>query len=406
MFGKDNSVEILLVNRDNFILFTPMLAEVVSGSIEAKHVVSPLREFFSKVIFQEAEAGSVDFEKKIVRISHGNKSEAHEVPYDYLVLALGSETNFYGLPGVEEHSFPFKTISDAMNLRNHIIDMFERADMEPDAQVRKRLLTFVVAGGGFSGIEVTAELNDFIRTSRRFYRNVRPRDIRIVLAVSGPRIMPEISEGLAVYALDRLRAQGIECYLDTKVHSAGMNTVQLENGDTILSETLIWTAGVAPDSLITALSCKKDKKGRIVVNEFLEAAELQGVWAIGDCASVPDLRTGVPHPPTAQNAVREGRHAAHNIAAAIKGDRFRRKPFSYSSLGTLAPLGYRTAVAEIRGLKFSGFFAWWLWRTIYLFKLPDLYSKVRVALDWTLDLFFPRDIVQLKVVMKAKEEGE
>jgi len=404
IFAKDNGVEIMMVNRNNFVLFTPMLAEVVSGSIEAKHVVSPLREFFRKVIFQEAEVESIDVERKIVHIYHWNKSEAHDVFYDYLVLALGSETNFYGLPGVEQHSFPFKTISDAMNLRNQVIDMFERADIEPDAQVRKQLLTFVVAGGGFAGIEVTAELNDFIRTSRRFYRHVSSGDIRIALVVSGPRIMPELSEDLAVYALNRLRSQGIEFYLDTKVQSAGMNRVQLENGAAILSETLIWTAGVAPDSLITSLSCRKDKKGGIMVNEFLEAPELPGVWAVGDCASVPDLRTRSFHPHTAQHAVREGKHAALNIAAAIKGDSFQRKPFSYSSWGTFAPLGYRTAVAEIRGAKFSGFFAWWLWRTIYLIKLPDFYSKIRVALDWTLDLFFPRDIVQLRVVMKAKDK--
>jgi NADH dehydrogenase len=404
IFAKDSSVEILLISRDNFILFTPMLAEVVSGSIEAKHVVSPLREFFRKVIFQEAEVKSVDFESKIVCINHWMKKEIHEVAYDYLVLAPGSETNFFGLPGVEENSFPFKTISDAMDLRNHVIDMFELADMEPDARVRRALLTFVIAGGGFAGEEVTAELNDFIRTSRRFYRHVRSRDIRIVLVVSGSRLMPELREDLAAYALNRLRSQGIEFYLNTKVQSAGMNTVQLENGDTILSETLIWTAGVAPDSLITTLSCTKDKKGRVMVNEFLEASELPDVWAVGDCASVPDSRTGSSCPPTAQHAVRQGRNAAHNVAAAIQGDRYRRKPFSYSSWGMLAPLGYRTAVAEIRGVKFSGFFAWWLWRTIYLIKLPDMYSRVRVALDWTLDLFFPRDIVQLKVVMKGKDK--
>jgi len=409
MFARDLTVEIILVSRDNFVLYTPMLAEVVSGSIEAKHVISPLREYFSKVTFMEAEVKSVDISGKSVTIYHWGERDTRTIFYDYLVLSLGSETNYYGLPGVEVNSFPFKTIADAMDLRNHVIDMFERADMEAEVPVRQRFLTFVVAGGGFAGVEVTAELNDFIRTSRRFYHNVRAGDIKLVLIVSGKRIMPEMNEDLAAYALKKLRGQGIEVYLGRKVSSTDAKSVELDNGDIIYSETLIWTAGIMPSNLISSLPCAKDRKGRIVVNGYLKVPELDNVWAIGDCADIHNPEADTSCPPTAQHALREGHIAANNIAAELKGgNRLSSQPFRYSSQGTLVPLGYRNAVAQIRGFRFSGFFAWWLWRTIYLIKLPDMYCKVRVALDWTLDLFFPRDIVQLRVVMKnrSNEKGD
>jgi len=402
IFAKDKGVDIILVNQKNFFLFTPMLAEVVSSSIEAKHVISPVREFFKKVSFQEAEIQSVDLEKRVITASHCNKCEAYHIEYDFLVLALGSVTNFYGLQGVAENSFPLKSLADAMALRNHVIDMFEHADMEHDAQMRRRLLTFVVAGGGFAGVEVAAELNDFIHTSRKFFRNVHPDEVKLILVVLGSRIMPEISEDLASYALNKLRKYGIELRMQTKVINATPNEIELDGGDRIATNTLIWTAGIASNPIIETLPCNKDKNGKIITNEYLEVPGWPGVWAAGDCAHIPDLKTGNPHPPTAQHAVREGKQVAQNIAAAVMSKDADRKPFQFSAKGTMAPLGYRTAVVEIKGFKFSGFFAWWLWQTIYLSKLPTLYRKIRVATDRTLNLFFQKDIAQLKVFMKTK----
>lgn len=402
IFVKDKDVEITLVNRDNFFLFTPMLSEVPSSGIEAKHVISPIRAFFNKVSFQQAEVHSIDLNKSVVTTSHCPNCEINHLEYDYLVLALGSVTNFYGLPGVAENSFPMKALGDAMALRNHVIDMFEHADMVKDAETRRRLLTFVVAGGGFAGVEVAAELNDFVHVSRKLYRNIRPDEVKLIVVVGAPRIMPEISEDLAAYALDKLHKRGIEFHLQTKLVKATTNSVELENGNhfSIPTNTLIWTAGVSQDPIIESLPCEKDRRGKIMVNEYLEVPDLPGVWAVGDCAHIPDPETGNSFPPTAQHAVREGKQAAQNIAAIIQGRGEDRNSFKYSPLGTLAPLGHRTAVAEIKGFKFSGFFAWWLWRTIYLTKLPGFDRKIRVAIDWTLNLFFQRDIVQLKVFMK------
>src|SRR6516225_4036142 len=289
-----------------------------------------------------------------------------------------------------------------MMLRNHIIDLFEHADMQSDPELRRALLTFVVAGGGFAGAETVAELNDFAYTARRYYPNVRPAEVRVVLVHHGSHIMPELSQDLGDYALAKLRKRGVEVFLNTGVLSATAESVELTNQETIRTHTLVWTAGIAPSPLLATLPCARNKRGQIVVNEYLEVPDRPGLWALGDCAEIPNPQTGEPYAPTAQHATREGRVLAQNIAATLRGGT--KRPFIYRPLGMLASLGRRSAVAEICGFKFSGFLAWWLWRTIYLFKLPGLERKVRVAMDWTLDLFFRRDIVLLKVFMKKALE--
>jgi NADH:quinone reductase (non-electrogenic) len=398
IFRHDNDVEIVLLSAENYLLFTPMLPEVPSSSIEAKHIVSPLRAFFRKVKFQNTEVDAVNLERRTILAAHCPACRQREIEFECLVLALGSVTDFHGLPGVAENALPMKTLSDAMLLRNHVIDVFEHADMEEDADIRKAMLTFIVAGGGFAGTETVAELHDFAYTARRFYPRIRPEEVRVILIHHGPRIMPEISERLAAYALKKLRARGVEVLLNTGVKSAGADWVELTDGQAIRTRTLVWTAGVSPHPLIANLPLARNKRGHIIVNGRLEAPGFPGVWALGDCAEIPNPRTGRPYPPTAQHAVREGKLAAQNIAAHLRGQR--KKEFLFRPLGALAALGRRSAVAEIAGMRFSGFFAWWLWRTIYLFKLPGLERKVRVALDWTLDLFFERDIVLLKIFME------
>jgi NADH dehydrogenase len=401
-FAHDEDVAITLISEENFLLFTPMLPEVPSSSIEAKHIVSPLRAFFRKVKFQNSTVRSIDIETRIVVVSHCPVCQRFELKFDHLVLALGSTTNFRGVRGVAENALPMKTLSDAMMLRNHIIDLFEHADMQSDPELRRALLTFVVAGGGFAGAETVAELHDFAYTARRYYPNVRPEEVRVALVHHGSHIMPELSEDLGDYALAKLRKRGVEVVLNSSVLSATAESVELSNQETIRTHTLVWTAGIAPSPLLATLPCARNKRGQIVVNEYLEVPDRPGVWALGDCAEIPNPQTGEPYPPTAQHATGEGRILAQNIAATLRGGT--KRPFIYRPLGMLASLGRRSAVAEICGFKFSGFLAWWLWRTIYLFKLPGLERKVRVAMDWTLDLFFRRDIVLLKVFMKKALE--
>lgn len=391
----DDSVEVILVSEQNFLLFTPMLPEVASGALEPRHIISPIRAFFRKAQFHKSEVDCIDIESRKIVIRHCPACRQHEIEFEHLVLALGSITNFYGLPGVAQHAIPMKSLGDAMALRNRVIDLFEHANMEQDHERRKVLLTFVVAGGGFAGTETVAELGDFACTARTFYPNIRPDEVKLILVHHGSRIMPEISKDLAGYALQTLQRSGVEVRLHTGVRAASAGWVTLTTNERIRTHTLVWSAGISPDPLLARLPCPRNRRGQIIVNECLEVPDHPGVWALGDCAQIPNLRTGQPYPATAQHAVRQGRIVAQNIVAALHGRR--KKAFAYKPLGVLASLGRRSAVAEIRGFKFSGFFAWWLWRTVYLLKLPGVERKLRVASDWTLDLFFPRDVVLLKL---------
>ena len=402
IFKQRDDVEITLVNQNNYLIFTSMLAEVVSSSIEAKNIVIPLRECLDNAGFKELIADSIDLDKKTVLCHRLDNNENFTFGYDYLVLAMGSITGFHGVEGAEEYSFPLKNLADAMELRSHVIDMFEMADLEADHDVRKSLLTFAVVGGGYTGIEVAAELNDYVDASRRFYKNVKRDEVKVVVIDPGDRIMHEMSEGLAEYGTALLKKRGMEFRLDTRISKVTSGSVETADGGRIETHTAIWAAGTSPQPVIAALPCA-DKKGRIEVNEYMEVPGFPGVWALGDCAVIPDPHTGKPYPPTAQHATREGKRTAFNIAAAINGKQEDRRPFIYQTQGMLAPLGRRSAVAEIKGLRFSGFFAWMLWRCIYLGKLPGWDRKIRVAIDWFLDIFLPKDIVQLKFLMRVRQ---
>jgi len=384
-------IEVTLVNRDNYFLFTPMLHEVAGGELDAHNIVNPIRKMLHRVRFFCGEVHAVDLERRRASVSHGRDAHPHELEYDQLVLALGSTTNFFGLPGVEDRAFTMKSLDDAIRLRDHLIAQLDEADFDCAAAQRERLLTFVVAGGGFAGVETAGSLNDFLHESLRFYPNLKREMIRVVLVCSGPVILPELKERLGRFAQRKLVARQVEILNQVQVRGASDEGVELSDGRRILSNTLIWTAGTSPHPLIAAIACKKER-GRIVVNPDFELPEWPGVYAVGDCASLLAHKTQKPHPPTAQHAVREGRVLADNLRAAFAGRP--KKGFRFSSLGQLATIGRRTGVANILGMNFSGFVAWWLWRTIYLLKLPRFEKKVRVALDWTLDLFFTKDIVR------------
>jgi NADH dehydrogenase len=400
MLGRSDGIEVTLVNRDNFFLFTPMLHEVAASDLDLTHIVNPIRKLLKRVRFFAGEAESIDLTRRLVRVWHGEDRHPHELPYDHLVLALGSVTNYYGLPGLAERAMTMKSLGDAIALRNRVIGNLEEADFECCAAVREPLLTFVVAGGGFAGVETAAAIDDFAREALLFYPNLAAGDIRTVLVHSGQVILPELTEKLGRYAQRKLMARGVDVRLGLKVIEQASDHVRLSDGSTIRSCTLVWTAGTAPNPILASLPCALER-GRVCVSETLEVPGWPGVWALGDCAFIPDPRTGSPHPPTAQHAIREGRTLARNIMALIRGrSPIQRRPakplrpFRFTTIGQLASLGRRTGVASILGVNFSGFLAWWLWRTIYLAKLPRLEKKLRVALDWTLDLFFTKDLVQ------------
>jgi NADH dehydrogenase len=325
------------------------------------------------------------------------------VPYDHLVLALGSVPNFFGLAGVQENALTMKSLADATALHAHVIDKLEHADLEPDPSVRRAMLTFVVAGGGFAGVETLAELNDFVRGAGRYYSRIDPDDVRMVLVHSGERILPEVSPSLSEYACRKLRSRGVEVRLQSRLHSFDGHRVLLVGGEEIATRTLVWAAGTSPSPILDRIDVPRQKGGKVEVDATLAVAGHPGIWALGDSAAIPDVTCGGRCPPTAQHALRQGRQLAANIVAELRG--LPPQPFAYKPQGLLAGLGRHAAVAEIYGLKFSGFPAWWLWRTIYLLKLPSLERKVRVALDWTLDLFFPRDIVYLRPLHMAAGPG-
>jgi NADH dehydrogenase len=406
--ARGADVDVTLVNRDNFFLFTPMLHEVAASDLDITNIVSPVRKLLRRVTFFHGNVESIDLVNKRVGLSHGHEEHCHSLPYDHLVLALGSTTNFFNLPGLADRALTMKSLDDAIVLRNRLIANLEEADFECCAPLRAPLLNFVVAGGGFAGVETIAGMNDFLREAVRFYPHLREDMLRVILVHPGKMILPELGEKLGTYAQRKLIERNVEIHSNCKVTAVTDREVTLSDGTTVTTNTLVWTAGTCPNSLLDTLPCRKER-GRVLVNEYLEVPEWPGVWAFGDCAVVPDRKTGKSHPPTAQHALREGKVAAQNILATIRGDR--KNPFLFSTLGLLAPIGRRTGVANILGVNFSGFIAWWLWRTIYLMKLPRFEKKVRVALDWTLDLLFSKDLVQFMTVRPStlslvEEESE
>ncbi|MGB9241877.1 MAG: NAD(P)/FAD-dependent oxidoreductase [Terriglobales bacterium] len=400
-FRTDRSVSITLVNNTNALLFTPMLAEVAGGSLEPSHISAPLRGLH-RVEFIRAHVSGIELEKRRVilesRFSGQESVSLREIAYDHVVLALGGVSSYLGLANVEKVAFDFKNLLDAIRIRNRVIEMFERADREPDDSVRRSLLTFVIAGGGFAGVELAGALNDFARGILADYPNVKPDDVCVLLVHGRDRILPELSESLANYAQRTMETRGVTFRLKTRLADARPGTVVLSDGE-VRAETLVWTAGTAPNPLLKSLPIEKDKRGAVIVDSSLSVPGYEKVWALGDCAAVHDAKTGNACPPTAQYALREAKALAGNIQADIRG--LPRQGFHFDSLGALCVVGHQTACAELsvpffrnRTVQFSGLLAWLMWRGIYLAKLPGLERKIRVLIDWTVELFFPKDIVQ------------
>jgi NADH dehydrogenase len=387
----DPDFEVTLISQENFFLFTPMLHEVAASDLDVTHIVNPIRRILRKhVRFFEGEVQSVNLAERRVVVAHGLNRHTHSMEYDHIVFGLGCVTNFYDISGLLERAVTMKSLGDAIVLRNRLIEHLEEAGTDCAEKDRAALLTFVVAGGGFAGVETTGSINDLLKDALPYYPNLKTEMLRVLLVHPGDFVLPELGEELGRYAGRKLAERGVEIRPNTKVKAVTSREIELTDGTRIDSFTLVWTAGTSSHPLIDQLDLPKEHN-RLKVSAEMDIRGHPGVWALGDCAMIPDQQGGY-QPPTAQHASREGKVLANNIAASVRGDAL--KPFRFKTVGLLASIGRRTGVARIFGINFSGFIAWWLWRTVYLLKLPRLEKKLRVALDWTLDLFFTKDFVQ------------
>lgn len=390
LWGDDPSIHITLISRNNYFLMTPLLFEAGSGVLEPRHAVNPLRAMFRRTRFIEAQVEGVDLDRNVVIINPPDSSP-DQTPFDHLVLAVGGVTNTHLIPG-SEHALTFKTLADAIFLRNHVIELFERADVEPDKTRRAELLTFVLVGGGLVNVELCGELTEFLQTLGKMYPRVSPGDIRVEMIEGEPYIAREFDESLRDYITDVLRRRGVNIRVNTRVKQIEPGRVHLPDGTSIASQTIVLGTGVSPSPLLATLPIEKDKKGRALAEPTMRCKGRQNLWALGDCAMIPDP-AGKPYPELAQHALREARVLAANITAHLRGQPL--VPFVYKTKGTLAALGHFKGVGRVYKLRIRGFLAWWVWRTYYMLQMPRWDRRIRIVLDWTIALFFRNDIVQL-----------
>ena len=397
-FAQRPDVEITLVSRDNFFLLSPLLFEACAGVLELRHCAQPIRPCLRRARFIEGTVDSVDVERRVVRVV-APEGAVHELPYDHVVIALGAMTNVDLIPG-SEHARTFKTMADALTLRNHIIERLERADVETDAQRRRQLLTVVVIGGGLVGVELLGELSAFIHDELRYYPRIHRDELRFCLFEVGTRLLPESTPLVATYAEKILRWRGAELKTSTPVQAIEPGVVRWRDGS-IEADTIVLAAGIVPSAVAAATAVERDRRGRIITDATMRSTSHPDVWAIGDCAAIPGP-DGKPYPALAQHAVREAKHVARNIRAVV--DRREPKPFVYRMLGTMAAFGHTRAAADVRGFELTGFLAWWMRRTYYLFQMPRWDTRVRIALDWTVSLFFRPDLTKVDLAPEREQE--
>jgi NADH:quinone reductase (non-electrogenic) len=390
---RPDEAEITLITPESFMTYQPFLPEAASGNIEPRHVVVPLRSVLRRRV--RLIVGTVTGIDHLRRTAHVRSAggEAYDVDYDIVVIGLGSVSRVLPVPGLAQRAVGFKTVTEAIYLRNQVLSRMDAAESGVDAALRKRALTFLFVGGGYAGVEALAELEDLARDACRFYRTIRREEMRWVLVEASDTILPEIGSGLAGYALERLRRRGIEVHLETRLESAEGGRMVLSNGDAFEADTLVWTTGVRAHPLLGRLGFPLDDRGRLIADEYLRVKDVPGAWTAGDGAAIPDLTTGGTSPPTAQHALREARRLAKNIVATLRGRE--PKSFRYRNMGQLVSLGLYKGVARVLGVRLRGFPAWFLHRTYHVTRIPTLNRKVRVIADWTVALFFRRDVVQL-----------
>lgn len=395
--------EIVIVSRDNYIVFQPLLPEVISGSVQLNHVISPIRRLARTAVLYTREVEAIDLGKCTVKLSPGAKPTASVITYDHLVIALGTRLDHSKIPGMREHACPFKYLGDALYLRNQLVRVLEEAEAESDPKLRRALLTFVVAGGGFSGVECIAEMNDFLREAVQSYHQISEKDLRLILLQRGDRILPELTEGLSEFASRLLMKRGVEIQFGTSLKAVSADAVVIEIASSqqtrvIETRTTVATVPAGPHPLLSMLPLPQER-GRIKVDEGMGVPEAPNVWALGDCALVKQA-DGNFSPPTAQHALRQAKTCAQNILASMRGAP--KQVFTFTGLGKMGSLGRRSAVVEIFGIRLKGLVAWMLWRGVYVTKFPGFDGQLRLIADWILDAFLPRDITQLRLF---HEEG-
>jgi NADH:ubiquinone reductase (H+-translocating) len=371
-----------IVSRENFMLYTPLLPEAASGTLEPRHAVVPLRVMCPRSELLLGTVESVDLEARTATV------DGRTLRWRDLVLALGAVPRTLPVPGLAEHGLSFKTLADAIHLRNHVLQRLEAADAALDDKERERHLTFVFVGAGYAGVEALAELSDLTEDALRWYPRLRTARRRWVLVDAAPRILPEIPPPLGDYAARELAARGVEIHVGTTLESASADEVVLGDGTRLPARTLVWTAGVAPNPLLREWGLPLDDRGRVEVDELLHVHGHAHVWALGDCARVPNTRSETPDPPTCQHALRQARRLAKNLTGPPK-------PYGYRMLGQVATLGRHKGIADVLGLRLHGFAGWWVTRSYHLYQLPLAQRKLRVVADWTVSLFFRRDIAEL-----------
>ncbi len=391
LFRGRRDVEITLVSRDNFVHLAPLLFEACSGVLELRHCAQPIRPCLDRARFVEATVEAVDLERRAVR-AVAAEGRVYELPYEQLVVALGSATNMGLIPG-SALALTFKTPADALVLRNHVIERFERADAEGDARHRQQLLTFVVIGGGLVGVELLGELTAFAADVLRYYPQIRRNELRFHLVEVGDRLLPESTAPLGAYAERVLRRRGATLHTSTAVRAIEPGRVWVGER-AIEADTIVLAAGILPSAVAAAIGVEHDRRGRILTDATMRSVSHPDVWAVGDCAAIPDP-AGHPYPALAQHALREARVVARNVHA-VDGGRAPR-PFVHRSLGTMAAFGHMRAAADVRGVRLTGFVAWWLRRTYYLFQMPRWDRRLRIALDWTIALFFRPDLTKVEL---------
>ena len=400
-FLRDRAdVEMTLVSRENFFVITPLLFEACSGRLELRHCAQPIRAALRRTRFVEATVESVDVDRRIVRAVA--QDSTYDLPYDHLVVGLGASTNEQLIPG-SSNALTFKTMADALVLRNHLIEQFERADAAGESTTRRGCLTVVQIGGGLVGIELLGELTAFADDVLRFYPRLRRNEIRFMLFEAGPRVLPEIDEKLAAVARRVLERRGADIRVSTPVRAIEPGRVHIAN-EIIDAGTIVLAAGIVPSAIAAAIPVERDQRGRIAVDATMRSRSHPQVWALGDCAAIPAPDGGF-YPALAQHTVREARHLARNIRAVIDGRA--PTPFVFQPLGTMASLGHTRGVASVFGFRLTGFLAWWIRRTYYLFQMPRWDRRLRIVLDWTVALFFRPDItkVELRGEREQKEQG-
>lgn len=392
LWRSSDAVEVTLVSRDNYFLMTPLLFEAGSGVLEPRHAVNPIRPLLRTAQFVEAEVQAIDLDRHEVSIRPAGNGEVYALPYDHLVLALGGVNNTAVVAGADK-AMGFKTLGDAIYLRNHVIKLFEWADIEKDPKRKQSQLTFVIVGGGLVGLELIGEMTTFIRNVAEYYKHVDPREVRFEMIEAAPHIAPEFDEKLADYSAKVLEKRGVRVRTNTKVKAIHDGRVELFDGEIIEAQTIVAATGVLPSPLVRTLPLPKDHKGRVQTEPTMQVKDRSDVWALGDCAVIPDP-SGKPYPPLAQHALREARQLAENITNVLRG--VQPKPFIYKSKGTLAALGHFKGAGIVYGVPIHGFIAWWVWRTYYVMQMPRWSRRLRIVIDWTVALFFKNDVVQLE----------